>query len=169
MYQQGTYSPDANSRWMGGIAQDQRGDIALGYSVSSTTEFPDVRYTGRLADDPVNVMTEPETTAVHGTGSHTSNRWGDYSTMTVDPADDCTFWETNEYALSSGNWSTRITAYHFDSCLLPQNVCGDGVQGGGESCDDGNVADGDGCSSACAIEPGYTCTWPCRAASPSTS
>ena len=158
LFQEGTWSPDTNSRWMGGIAMDKQGNVALGYSLSSTSEFPDVRYTGRLADDPPGVMTQPETTAANGTGSHTSNRWGDYSTMTVDPADDCTFWETNEYALSNGTWTTRIAAYHFDSCLIAPSVCGDGVQEGVEACDDANVSDGDGCSSECEIEAGYVCT-----------
>jgi cysteine-rich repeat protein len=166
LHQQGTWSPDTHSRWMGGIAMDQQGNIALGYSLSSTSEFPDVRYTGRLAGDPPGLMTQGETTAANGAGSSPFNRWGDYSTMTVDPADDCTFWHTNEYALANGNWATRITSFVFDSCLVPPPACGDGALGGDETCDDGNALDGDGCSVLCQVEDGFACTPPVPAGVP---
>src|SRR5258706_5037839 len=122
--QQSTFAPDASYRWMGSIAMDQAGDIALGYSVSSASLDPTVRYTGRLASDPVNTM-GTEVTTVTGGGvqnGSTSNgpltRWGDYSSMTVDPVDDCTFWYTQEYIKTTGsfNWSTRISNFKFPGC-----------------------------------------------------
>jgi IPT/TIG domain len=120
VFQQGTYAPDATYRWMGSIAMDQRGDIALGYSASSGTVLPSIRYTGRLASDTPNLM-QAENTIKAGAGSQLRNlsRWGDYSAMTIDPVDDCTFWYTNEYLKSSGtfNWSTRIASFSFPSCF----------------------------------------------------
>ncbi|HLV88853.1 MAG TPA: hypothetical protein VKV39_17840 [Candidatus Sulfotelmatobacter sp.] len=122
--QQGTYSPDSNYRWAGSIAMDQAGDIALGYSVSSSAMSPTIRYTGRLATDPVDTMeseidvlqtANPAVTAGSLTG--TNFHWADYSSMAVDPTDDCTFWFTTEYVSPSGtNWSTRIASFSFPSC-----------------------------------------------------
>lgn len=122
VYQQGTYQPDDNYRWMGSIAADQDGNLALGYSVSSSTMFPAVRYTGRLATDPLGTMPQGEVVLHQGTGSQTStNRWGDYSAMSVDPVDDCTFWYTQMYmAAQGGNWTTRIGSFKFPSCGLPK-------------------------------------------------
>ncbi|MFL5731956.1 MAG: S-layer homology domain-containing protein, partial [Chloroflexia bacterium] len=120
IYQQGTYAPDSNYRWMGSIAMDKDGNIGLGYSVSSSTVFPSVRYTGRLSTDPLGTMPQGEAEMVAGTGSQTGsgNRWGDYSMMTVDPSDDCTFWFTEEYQqiTTSVNWRTRIGSFKFPSC-----------------------------------------------------
>jgi hypothetical protein len=120
IYQQGTYAPDADNRWMGSIAMDKAGNMALGYSVSSTSTFPSVRYTGRLAGDPVGSLPQGETTLVDGTGSQLSatGRWGDYSSMAVDPTDDCTFWYTQEYyaATSTAGWRTRVGSFKFPSC-----------------------------------------------------
>ena len=117
--QASTYSPDSFYRWMGSIAMDKLGDIALGYSVSGSTMHPAVRYTGRLAGDTPNTM-ESENSIVEGGGSQLTNlsRWGDYSSMAVDPVDDCTFWYTNEYLLSNGtfNWSTRVGSFDFAGC-----------------------------------------------------
>ena len=98
VYQQSTYAPDATYRWMGSIAMDASGDIAMGYSASSGSLRPSIRYTGRLATDPLNTM-QAEATLITGTGVQTGalHRWGDYSSMSVDPVDDCTFWYTNEY------------------------------------------------------------------------
>jgi len=118
LFQQGTYAPDASYRWMGSIAMDQMGDIAVGYSVSSASTYPAIRYTGRLQSDPLNTM-ETETSIIEGTGSEVgSNRWGDYSAMSVDPVDDCTFWFTSEYFPVSGdfNWHTRIASFSYPSC-----------------------------------------------------
>ena len=119
VYQQGTYAPDSKYRWMGSIAMDQSGDIALGYSVSGNNISPQIRFTGRPSDTtlPLGDM-EGETTIVNYGGSQTNyTRWGDYSSMTVDPTDDCTFWYTNEYQPVTGYyWSTRIAHFTFDNC-----------------------------------------------------
>jgi hypothetical protein len=118
VFQQGTFAPDSNYRWMGSIGMDQMGDIAVGYSVSSATMYPAIRYTGRLQSDPLNTM-EAETSIIEGTGSEVgSNRWGDYSSMSMDPADDCTFWYTGEYFATSGdfNWNTRVASFSYPSC-----------------------------------------------------
>src|SRR4029453_13670924 len=106
LYQQGTYAPnDGVHRWMGSIAQDKNGNMALGYSVVNGTDvFPGVRYTGRLAGDPLGQMTLGEGTIINGAGvqTTTNSRWGDYTDMTVDPTDDSTFWYVNEYYQVSG-------------------------------------------------------------------
>jgi hypothetical protein len=119
VHQQGTYAPDANHRWMGSIGADKAGNIALGYSVGSSTLFPSIRYTGREASDPLGTM-QAEAPIIDGAGSQLTNlnRWGDYSGMSIDPVDDCTFWYTTEYLQNSGtfNWSTRIALFSFPSC-----------------------------------------------------
>jgi hypothetical protein len=118
VYQQGTFQPDSHYRWMGSIAADGEGNLALGYSVSSNSLYPSIRYTGQLKGETAGVMTQGEASIKEGTGSQTgSNRWGDYSAMTVDPVDDCTFWYTQEYVpVTSGNWSTYIGSFRFPTC-----------------------------------------------------
>jgi hypothetical protein len=120
VFQSGTFSPDSSSRWMGSIAMDKQGNIALGYSVSSGTMHPAVRFTGRLVSDPLGTM-ESEASIKAGGGSQTRslNRWGDYSAMSVDPSDDCTFFYTNEYLKANGtfNWSTQIASFKFPGCI----------------------------------------------------
>ncbi len=120
MHQQGVYAPDTNNRWMGSIAMDASGDMALGYSVSSSATYPSIRYTGRLAADPINTLPQGEASLVIGTGSqtHPAARWGDYSMMAVDASDGCTFWYTTEYIQIAGsaNWQTRIGSFKFPSC-----------------------------------------------------
>ncbi|MGB2874978.1 MAG: hypothetical protein WBB76_05810 [Gaiellaceae bacterium] len=119
VYQASTYAPDSTYRWMGSAAMDGSGDIALGYSASSSLTRPSIRYTGRLAGDPLNTL-GAEATMLTGTGSQTGglHRWGDYSSISVDPSDDCTFWYTNEYLRSNGsfNWHTRIGSFKFAGC-----------------------------------------------------
>ena len=119
LFQSGTYAPDANYRWMGSIAMDKVGNIALGYSVSGTSLFPSIRYTGRLPSDTLGTL-QAESPIVTGGGAQTGtlHRWGDYSAMTIDPSDDCTFFYTTEYLKASGsfNWSTRIASFKFPSC-----------------------------------------------------
>ena len=119
VFQQGTFAPDSNSRWMGSIAMDKSGDIALGYSVSSSSIHPAIRYTGRVPSDPLGTL-EAETSIIEGPGSQTGglSRWGDYSSMSVDPSDDCTFWYVNEYQPANGafNWRTRIASFKFSGC-----------------------------------------------------
>jgi len=119
--QQATFAPaDGTSRWMGSVAMDHSGDMALGYSYSSPNVNPGIAYTGRLAGDPLNTMTEPETILKAGTGyqTGTGGRWGDYSSMVLDPSDDCTFWYAQEYYAATGdfNWSTHIGAFKFAGC-----------------------------------------------------
>lgn len=123
IFQQGTYQPDQNYRWMGSIAADMDGNIAVGYSVSSSTMFPAIRYAGRLAGETPNLLAQNEAVLVQGTGSQQGGyaRWGDYSAMTIDPNDDCTFWYTTEYYITTGNnWQTRIGSFKFPSCGQPK-------------------------------------------------
>jgi hypothetical protein len=124
--QQGTFAPnDGVHRWMGSIAMDRRGNMGLGYSVVNGTDvFPGIRYTGRLAGDPLGEMTLGEGTIIGGSGvqTTTNSRWGDYTSMNIDPADDCTFWYVNEYytesgeASSSAGWQTRIGSFRLPGC-----------------------------------------------------
>jgi hypothetical protein len=126
IYQQGTYAPadpstDPLWRWMGSIAMDHAGDIALGFSASGPGDYPSVRYTGRGAGDPLGQMTQTEQVAYTGGGPQTEleERWGDYSDLTVDPMDDCTFWYTQEYLgpyLLFDTWRTRIVSFKFPGC-----------------------------------------------------
>jgi hypothetical protein len=116
LYQSGTFMPDSNFRWMGSIAMDKMGNMMLGYSVSSSTVYPSIRFTGRLATDPPGTM-EAESKIMDGKGSKTDYHWGDYTSMVVDPTDDCTFWYVGEYMSSNGPaWSTRIASMKFTSC-----------------------------------------------------
>jgi hypothetical protein len=120
LYQSGTYAPDSKYRWMGSIAQDKSGDMAMGFSISSRSMHPGISYTGRLVSDSLGSMAQGETSLIVGNGSQTGGltRWGDYSSMTVDPSNDCTFWYTTEYIPSNGNfnWKTRIGSFKFPSC-----------------------------------------------------
>lgn len=104
-------------RWMPSIAVDQNGNMAIGYSTSSATQEPSIRYAGRLASDPLNNLGQGEAIMTAGGGhqTHSSGRWGDYSMTTIDPADNLTFWHTNEYyaVTSSANWFTRIGKFKF--------------------------------------------------------
>jgi carboxypeptidase family protein len=129
--QQSTWAPDASvARWMPSLAIDKDGNVALGYSASSSTLFPAIRYAGRLATDAGSTFGQSETSLVEGSASQccnfsdgsANNRWGDYSAMTIDP-DGCTFWYTSEYyiapqpvSLSSDNWQTRIGSFKYASC-----------------------------------------------------
>ncbi len=120
IYQQGTYAPDADNRWMGSVAMDRVGNLAVGFSVSSNTVYPGIRYAGRLAGDPLGELSQGEAEIIAGGGgqTHDAARWGDYSSLTVDPADDCTFWFTTEYmqTTSSAGWQTRVGSFKFDNC-----------------------------------------------------
>jgi hypothetical protein len=119
VYQEGTYAPDANYRWMPSLAVDKFGNMAIGYSVSSSTMYPAIRYAGRLVADPLNTLGQTEVSLIEGTGSQSGgyNRWGDYASMSVDPVDDCTFWFTTEYyETTSNNWQTRIGSFQYPGC-----------------------------------------------------
>jgi len=119
-FQSGTYAPDAAFRWMGSAAMDKAGNIALGFSTSSSSTKPSIRYTGRLAGDAAGTMTQGEGTIITGAGAQgsTLSRWGDYSSLQIDPVDDCTFWYANEYIPANGtfNWKTRIASFKLPGC-----------------------------------------------------
>ena len=119
LYQQGTFAPDSTYRWMGSAAMDQAGDIAVGYSASSSSLFPAIRYTGRIPSDALGTM-RTETSLLGGAGSQTGglSRWGDYTALRIDPSDDCTFWYTSQYQPSNGsfNWATFIGTFKFTNC-----------------------------------------------------
>ena len=125
VFQEGTYAPDGNWRWMGSVARDKMGDILAGYSEScgnscpgGTAMYPSIFVAGRTASDTAGTL-EPELLLVGGTGSQpdTSNRWGDYSSMRIDQ-DGCTFWYTTEYykVTQSFDWSTQIGSFTFAGC-----------------------------------------------------
>ena len=137
IYQQSTYDPgDGNSRWMASCAMDSLGNIALGFNISSSSMYPAIKFTGRLKNDSLNAMTLPEKGIYYGTGSNnvqdggSTCRWGDYSTMTVDPTDETTFWYSTEYLSSMGSsWKTRIASFTFANILsvlataTPDPIC----------------------------------------------
>ena len=162
LQQDGTYAPaDGLDRWMGSIAQDQDGNIALGYSASGASLFPAVRYASRMGGDILGTLPGGEVSCHEGTGAQiaSAGRWGDYSSMSVDPTDDCTFWYTQEYYEDTGSFDfkTNICSFTFPDCGQP---C---VADGPEVCDDGidNDCNGDfdcadaacGADEACACQP----------------
>jgi hypothetical protein len=126
LFQQGTYVPeDGVHRWMGSIAQDHMGNMLLGYSVvNGQNVFPGIRYTGRMNGDPAGQMTLGEATIIDGSGIQrtTNSRWGDYTAMSIDPSDDCTFWYVNEYYTLTGQnestagWQTRVASVKLPGC-----------------------------------------------------
>jgi hypothetical protein len=127
VHQQGTYAPgDGVHRWMGSAAMDKNGNIALGYSVVNGVDvYPGIRYTARLAGDPLGSMGSlGEGTVINGSGvqTTTNSRWGDYTSLNVDPVDDCTFWYVNEYYTAAGQasspagWQTRIASFRLPGC-----------------------------------------------------
>jgi len=126
VHQQGTYAPgDRVHRWMGSIAQDRFGNMALGYSVVNGAKLePGIRYTGRRAGDALGQMTLGEGSIIEGTGVQRkkNSRWGDYTSMNIDPVDDCTFWYVNEYYSREGQmqgldrWQTRIASFRLPGC-----------------------------------------------------
>jgi hypothetical protein len=119
IYQQGTYAPDNNNRWMGSIAMSANGNIAIGYSVSSSSVYPSIRVAGRTPEAPLGEMNIAEVEIVGGGNSQTIiNRWGDYACMSADPTNDSTFWFTTEYMKVSG-WGTRICSFDFAPAQTP--------------------------------------------------
>jgi hypothetical protein len=118
IFQQGTYAPDSTDRWMGSMAMDKAGDMLLSYSVSSSSIDPGLAYAGRVPGDALGTM-ESENTLLTGTHFQTGHsRWGDYSAARIDPADDCTFWFTNQYLKTNGDfvWATHIGSFAFTGC-----------------------------------------------------
>jgi hypothetical protein len=141
VYQQGTFAPlqDPTNplwRWMGSVAMDHSGNLAAGYSASGPNQFPSLFYAGRLASDPLGDLTQGEAVLFAGLGIEANtglypfrNRWGDYSAITVDPTDDCTFWYTNEYLAPNSptdilpvDWHTRVASFRFPQCVSPTSV-----------------------------------------------
>ena len=121
VFQQSTYAPDTgNWRWLGSAAMDKQGNLAVGYSISAKTALkPTIRFAARAVSDPINTLSS-ESNVFIGNGSQLPNlaRWGDYSTLSLDPVDDCTMWYTNEYLQLSGtyNWHTRIASFKLGTC-----------------------------------------------------
>ena len=119
LYQEGTYSVGLLNRFMGSIAMDGSGNIGLAYSVTGSSVYPSIRFTGREAGDTLGTMAA-EQTIYNGTGPTgnglSDNRWGDYSSLNLDPYDDCTFWYTMEYG-ANGTRRTRIASFKFNSCV----------------------------------------------------
>jgi hypothetical protein len=117
VHQQSTYAPDDTFRWMGGIAMDKLGNMLMGYSASSSKVHPSIRITGRNVDDPPNTMAA-EVTVTPGGGSQTISRWGDYTSLTLDPVDDCTFWFSTQYVKTDGSfiWRTQFSRVKFTGC-----------------------------------------------------
>jgi hypothetical protein len=118
--QQGTFAPDSTYRWMASLAEDQNMDIGLGYSASSSSIYPGIRFTGRVPTDPLGTM-ETEANILTGTGAQVGSdayRWGDYTAMQVDPSDDCTFWYVDQYQQINGtfDWDTNISSFIFSGC-----------------------------------------------------
>jgi hypothetical protein len=119
VHQQGTVVDPNTDMWLGSVAMDRAGNIALGFNAMSHDQLSSVRVAGRRPTDPAGKMFGP---LVLGSGGgvqfNSYMRWGDYSAMTVDPKDDCTFWYTQEYYTATGsfNWATRISAFKFDNC-----------------------------------------------------
>jgi uncharacterized repeat protein (TIGR01451 family) len=126
--QEQIYLPDTVlNRWLPSIAADTSGNMAIGYSTSNafSPNYPGIAYSGRLITDALNSLPQTENILVSGSGSQTNvDRSGDYSSMSVDPVDGCTFWYTNEYYRSQtdGNntrWSTHIGSFRFPNCGVP--------------------------------------------------
>lgn len=157
LFQEGTYAPDSHSRWMGSAAMDGAGNIAVGYNIASSSTFPGLRYAGRLAGDPAGTLPQGEGTLVNGSASNPSNRYGDYASLNVDPVDDCTFWFTGEYNVSS-SWSTRIGSFVFDGCGA---TCGDGTIEAGEVCDGADLGGATCASQGCTGGGTLACNTTC--------
>jgi hypothetical protein len=122
LFQHGTYAPDGAARWMGSIAMDRNGDILLGYNFSGLGTSPSFKFhpsiaiTGRRPGDPQGLA--KEIVVVAGLGNQSSERWGDYSSIALDPADDCTFWLTSQYQSQTGIyvWRTNVSRVKFKGC-----------------------------------------------------
>lgn len=124
IYQEGTHAPDSSHRWMGSIAMDGSGNIALGYSISGNTVKPGIRYAIRLSTDPPGTLQDEVSLESSGGVLTASNRWGDYSSMSIDPSDDCTFWYTAMYVNSaSGLPGTRIGSFKIPECIGGNAPC----------------------------------------------
>jgi hypothetical protein len=118
VYQQGTFAPDTNYRWMGSIAQDKQGNIAVGYSVSGTAIDAGISFASRAPIDPLGVLGNEQTVLTSTSYQSGHSRWGDYTSMSVDPTDDCTMWYSDQYMPTNGDfkWATHINSFRLGSC-----------------------------------------------------
>ncbi len=139
--QEGDLDTDSQHRWMASAAMDAHGNIAVGYSLSSTTTLPEVRYTGRLGTDPLGTMPFGETVVVSGISPQLAVRWGDYSALSVDPVNDRTFWYTQMYAGANGRWQTRIAAFTFGTAGVPAAAPGVSLLDAGDTLSGGSGDD----------------------------
>ncbi|HEX8492256.1 MAG TPA: carboxypeptidase regulatory-like domain-containing protein [Pyrinomonadaceae bacterium] len=182
VFEQATYAGalgDTTHRWMGSAAQDYQGNIAVGYSVSSSTVYPGIRYAARLTTDPSGGLMQGEQSIIEGSGiqKNTGSRWGDYSSLNIDPSDDATFWFATEYftaaeeaSTCSACWQTRIGAFKLPGTTAApigslQGTVTDGngnpIQGALVKSSDGyvRVTDANGAYSFAMMAPGlYTMT-----------
>lgn len=152
LFQEGTHSPDATGRWIGSIAMDGEGNIALGYSASdATATFPSLWYAGRVADDAPGALPRGEVQLVAGTSSQVGSfRWGDYASMNVDPVDDCTFWFTGQYSLPGAGQETRIGAFSLCGTVTVTKA---GAGSGTVTTPDGKISCGADCVEGYGADP----------------
>lgn len=122
IYQEATWAPDGNERWLGSVCYDAIGNIGLVYNVSGTTANPSIRFTARNECDPLGTMTLPETSIIAGTASNGSTRYGDYNVLTIDPATDRDFWLTAQHNNGSTTWKTRIATFNLNNCNAQPKV-----------------------------------------------
>jgi hypothetical protein len=144
-YQQGNFAPDNNYRWISSVGVDVMGNMAIGYSLSGSSMYPSVYYTGRLVGDPLGTLPQGERDLAYGTGYQDMNPltdegpWGERSAMSSDPVDPCLFWYTNEYYVSGypTSWRTIIGAFRYPTCMQGTttriSLHTDGTQGNGAS------------------------------------
>lgn len=118
LYQQGTYAPDTQFRWLGSVAMDGKGNIGIGYSFGGVPDYAGQRFAGRTPSDPKGVLTMREAILATGAASQTNTlRWEDYSATAIDPTDDCTIWYVGDYLLKDATrYSTRIGAFRMPGC-----------------------------------------------------
>lgn len=135
IHQQGTYAPDHSHRWMGSAAMDGYGNIAVGFSRSGIVTYPSIGVAGRTSEAPPGQFDVAELSVINGSGVQTNpnHRWGDYSAMQIDPADQTTFWYTQQYYETTGDrsWQTRVAAFHINDYLeLSLSAARDTICGG---------------------------------------
>jgi len=117
VYQAGTYKISSDNLWMGSVALDQAGDMALGFSIDNATSLdPSIYLTGRKPTDKLNKLEKYVVIHTGTTVQGAVNRWGDYSSMSVDPSDDCTMWYSQEYSDGGYNWQSHVVSFKFNNC-----------------------------------------------------
>ena len=118
LFQQGTYAPEGNYRWIASPAIDKKGNIGIGYSFGGPNDFPGQRFAGRLSKDKLGMLTLNETILVKGEAAQTNTlRWEDYTQTAIDPSDDCTIWYVGDYLKKEAkSYSTKIGAFRMKGC-----------------------------------------------------